>query len=357
MHEFRGRTWFVVVMLSFFSLLTTAIIIIIGVMLMHRANILIVTPIKRFALILLIISSVCLGTLIFAIFSRTMVRRIRQLSRATQQLSKGDFSVQIEEDGNDSEMGLLIRDFNRMVRELRGMETLRNDFVMNVSHELKTPISSIEGCATLLQSDSLTEEERKEYTRLIADSSRRLSVLISNMLHLSKLETQEIATEQTTFALDEQIRQAILLLEPQWMEKNIAFDISLDPVSIFATEDLFMQIWTNLIGNAIKFSDPSSEITVTLRTVGEKAIVTIQDHGEGMTEDVMEHIFDKFYQGDPSRSSLGNGLGLPLVKTIVKLFDGELSVRSTPGLGSTFTVAFKNKPATDRKLKFQKSES
>ncbi len=191
-----------------------------------------------------------------------------------------------------------------------------------------------------MQDHDLSPKERQEYSRLIIESTRQLSSLSSNILKLSKLENQEYIVDKSQFGLDEQIRQALLLLEAQWNDKNINLDLDLEPVVFYGNEDLLMQVWLNLLGNAIKFTDRGGGIAVHLSTTGHAVTVTITDSGIGMTEEVMKHIFVKFYQGDKSRSAEGNGLGLPLVRRIVELCGGEVSVESKVGEGSVFVVTF-----------------
>lgn len=202
------------------------------------------------------------------------------------------------------------------------METLRNDFIVNVSHEFKTPIAAIEGYATLMQDQELSPEERADYSRLIIESTRQLSSLSSNILKLSKLENQEIVGGKKEFALDEQLRQALLLLEAQWNDKGINLELTLEPVVYYGNEELLMQVWLNLLSNAIKFTDNGGEVAVSLLSAEDAVTVRIADSGTGMTEEVMKRIFEKFYQGDKSRSAEGNGLGLPLVRRIVELSGG-----------------------------------
>ena len=284
---------------------------------------------------------------------------IKKLRAATKEVAKGNFDVQIE-DNKENEVGDLIQDFNMMVRDLASIETLRNDFIANVSHEFKTPIASIEGCALLLQDSDLTEEERREYAKLIASSAHSLSVLISNILKLSKIENQEIIPEQQKIDLDEQLRQCILILEPQWSGKNINLDIDLDKVEMFGNDEMLSQVWINIIGNAIKFTDNGGNIGIRLYDDDENIMVSIKDDGIGMSEEVQRHIFDKFYQGDKTHSGEGNGLGLPLVKRIVDMHGGKIAVDSAPGEGSCFTVYFpkyvvlKNKKKSDTKSENKK---
>lgn len=227
--------------------------------------------------------------------------------------------------------------FNKMVKELNSIETLQSDFIQNVSHEIKTPLAAIEGYAALL-SASTRDEQNKLYAEQILKSSRQLSTLTGNILKLSKLENQSIISEKKTFSLDEQIRQAVLSLEPIWSAKNIDIDLNLPEISFYGNEDLIFQIWTNLISNGIKFTPSGGLVSVKMTAEDSFVNVVVADNGIGMTEEVQKHIFDKFYQAEGSRSMEGNGLGLTLVKKILSLCDGTIEVTSQPDLGSKFTV-------------------
>ena len=289
----------------------------------------------------LIISTV-IATIISGIASKRILRPIRTLSKATEEVAKGNFSVKIGIP-KDYEFALLAKNFNKMVHELSSIETLRNDFVSNVSHEIKTPIASIQGFAKLIQDKNLDDDERSEFTDIIISESSRLSKLTSNILKLSKLENQEVITGKAEFALDEQIRCAILIMEPEWSEKGIDLDIDLDKVSIIGNEDLLQQVWLNIIGNAIKFTEKGGTIGIKLMDLKDKIVIKVSDNGVGMNEETRRHIFDKFYQGDKSHLSEGNGLGLSLVKRIIELCDGEIEVRSKLNYGTTFTIELPKK--------------
>jgi signal transduction histidine kinase len=282
--------------------------------------------------------SVILGTLLSAFSGKRMMKFVYQLRDAIKQVAAGDFSVQIQTHNQIGEVDTLISDFNKMVKDLGSIETLKDDFITNVSHEIKTPIASIKGCIELLKDQSLTEDEMKEYINLMEISVKRLSVLTANILRLSKLDNQEILPERTEFSLDEQIRQAILLLERQWSAKNINLNINLNPARVVANKELLMQVWTNLIENAIKFSNENSDINIELYQADGKLYVKVIDFGIGMKDETIKHIFQKFYQGNESRSNQGNGLGLALARRIVELSNGNITVESQLGKGSIFIV-------------------
>ncbi|SCI41790.1 HAMP domain-containing sensor histidine kinase [Romboutsia sp. 1001713B170207_170306_H8] len=201
-------------------------------------------------------------TLIIGVLTNNFMKPVNKLIEATNEVAKGDFSIRLDENTHPPDIHNMNASFNKMVKELSSIETLRNDFIINVSHEFKTPIAAIEGYATLLQDNSLTEEERMEYTKIILDSSRQISSLSGNILKLSKLETQEIIPDKKYFSLDEQLRQSLLLLETQWSKKNIDIDMDLKSINYYGSEDLLMQVWLNIFSNAIKFT-PNDGLIVT----------------------------------------------------------------------------------------------
>ena len=266
------------------------------------------------------------------------MKPLKKLIEATNEVSKGDFSIRLRECNVPPTVYEMNTSFNKMVKELSSIETLRNDFIVNVSHEFKTPIAAIEGYATLLQDSDLSENERIEYTKIILDSSRQLSSLSGNILKLSKLETQEIIPDKKYFSLDEQLRQALLLLETQWSKKNIDIDMDLKTTNYYGSEDLLMQVWLNIFGNAIKFTPENGLIVTSLKATPNGICISISDNGIGMSDDVKDRIFDKFYQGDKSRNFQGNGLGLTLVKRILDLCKCEINVISKINEGTTFNI-------------------
>lgn len=282
--------------------------------------------------------SLVMGTTITIMVGRKILSPIADFSKAAKEIAGGNFDIYLDESHPVSEISDVAHHFNLMVQELHSIDMLRNDFVVNVSHEFKTPIAAIEGYATLLQEDNLSREEYREYTGMIIDSARQLSNLSGNILKLSKLENQEMLTEQTEYGLDEQLRQALLLLEPFWSAKQLSLNIDLHELRYYGNEELMMQVWLNVLGNAVKFTPEGGEISVTLRQEGMWLVAVISDTGIGMTPKVRKHIFEKFYQGDPVRAAEGNGLGLPLAARIISLSKGSIEVRSEPGQGSAFTV-------------------
>lgn len=287
-------------------------------------------------------TSVLVGTVVSTLVGHKLMKPMMELVEAVKEIARGNFDVRMKESKGLREVREMLHSFNIMAQELSGIETLRNDFVVNVSHEFKTPIASIEGYATLLQSGSLTEEDRNEYTKLIIQSAQKLSTLTSNILRLSKLETQGIIPSKTRFFLDEQLRQALLMIETQWSRKNIELDIELMPVCFYGSEELLLQVWLNLLSNAIKFTPQNGTVLVHLVEKDGNVIVTVSDTGIGIAPEAQKHIFEKFYQGDRTRAEEGNGLGLALVKRIVTLCNGTVSVKSDLGEGSCFNVTLPN---------------
>lgn len=282
--------------------------------------------------------SILVGTVLSKYAGRHPLSAISAMSEATKEVAKGNFDVELDEDSPIEELRDMAHSFNRMTKELAGTELLRSDFVENVSHEFKTPLSAIEGYATLLQKPGLSEEKRAEYTGKILYNTRRLSTLTSNILLLSRLENQELDIPRETFCLDEQLREVILSQEEGWVGKGLELEVDLDSADYRGNRDLLAQVWQNLLGNAVKFVPERGLVRVLLRREENRLRVSVVDTGPGMSGEVQRRVFEKFYQGDPSRGSQGNGLGLVLAKRVVDLHGGEIVVSSKEGKGTTFTV-------------------
>lgn len=293
---------------------------------------------RKAPLLLFLAGSLLLGGLVAIYVGKVIIMPIKRIGMAFHYLSQGNFSVRVPENGRIREMREIARQFNAMAHDLSNIETLRSDFVANVSHEIKTPLSSIEGYATLLQNPSLSREKRDHYAQKIVDNSKKLSQMTSNILLLSKLENQEMMIGKVEFRLDEQIRRTILMFEDKWSTKNIEFDMDLQKQMYLGNEALLECVWRNLIDNAIKHSRDGGVIRIETEQTAEVISVTVSDQGDGMSDEVKKHIFEKFYQGDPSRRTEGNGLGLALVWRIVELCGGDITVKSTVGVGSSFRV-------------------
>ena len=281
------------------------------------------------------------------LFTRRKIRAayeepMHKLAEATSRVANGDFSVYVPalhtQDKRDY-LDIMIMDFNKMVEELGSIETLKTDFVSNVSHEMKTPIAIVKNYAELLKAEHITEQQRKEYAESIEGAAMRLSNLISNILKLNKLENQRIIPEVEAYDVCRQLCDCILQFEEAWDEKDIELETEIDDVvMVEADESLLELVWNNLLSNAIKFTEPGGTVSVKQTSEDSFVKISVSDTGCGMDTDVMNHIFDKFYQGDTSHSKEGNGLGLALVKRVLELMDGDIQVFSEPGKGSTFLV-------------------
>ena len=268
-------------------------------------------------------------------------RPVRMITKAAEKIMNGDFSVRVKEMNGAGMEGFnqIGETVNLMAEELSGVETLRTDFIANVSHEMKTPLAVMQNYGTLLQAPELPEEKRLEYAKAITESSRRLADMMTNILKLNRLENQQIYPSLTTFDLGEQLCESFLQYEGTWERGNIGIETDIaEGVFVRADAELLSLVWNNLFSNAFKFTDEGGRVTLTLTADEVYATVRIADTGCGMSAEVGEHIFEKFYQGDTSRATQGNGLGLALVKRVVDIMQGEIGVESTVGVGTVFTV-------------------
>jgi len=270
---------------------------------------------------------------------------VRQIMAALDRVMQGDFTIRIKpvkEFAGETGFNEIIKAINKMTAELAGTETLRTDFIANVSHELKTPLAVMGNYATMLQKPGISEEDRIEYAKAISHSSRRLAALITNILKLNKLENQQIFPQLDEYDLGEQLCENLLQFEEVWEKKNLNIETDIaDDVRIRSDAELLSLVWNNLISNAVKFTPEGGTIGVSLKTEGNLVIVSVSDTGCGIRPEVGQHIFEKFYQGDTSHATQGNGLGLALVKRVVDILNGEIGVQSVYGQGSTFTVKFR----------------
>jgi signal transduction histidine kinase len=272
----------------------------------------------------------------------TVDRPVKKITDAAEQIMQGNLDIRIEKLKTiDLENGLnvIIDDINRMAKELSGMETLRTDFIANVSHELKTPLAVMQNYGTLLQQPDLPEEQRMEYARAITEASQSLANMVSNILKLNKLENQTIYPATVTYDLGEQLCECLVGLEEVWDKKGLDIEADVaEDVYVTADPELLTLVWNNLFSNAIKFTEAGGKISLTLKSEGGKAVVQVADTGCGISPEVGKHIFEKFYQGDTSHAAKGNGLGLALVKRVMDITGGDISVSSEVGKGSIFTV-------------------
>lgn len=275
----------------------------------------------------------------------TTERITKHITESAKKIVQGDFSVRISPVnplGVDKSYNEIIDCFNIMAEELSSVETLRTDFIANVSHEMKTPLAVMQNYGTLLQAPDLDEEKRMEYAKGITNGSRRLADMMTNILKLNRLETQQIYPKKEEYDLGEQLCECLLGYETVWEKKNIEIETDIaGGVTVNTDSELLSLVWNNLFSNAFKFTPKGGRVSVTLEAAGYYAVIRVADTGCGMTSEVGSHIFDKFYQGDTSHVTQGNGLGLALVKRVVDILHGEINVESSPGTGSTFTVKFR----------------
>lgn len=292
-------------------------------------------------------ANVMLLSLLFALIDKlrrkyTVERPVQRIVEGAEKIMAGDFSVRIQSQAiiaAQDPFHAIIDCFNRMAKELQSVETLRTDFIANVSHEMKTPLAVMRNYGTLLQAPNLPDEKRLEYARGITEGSRQMADMMNNILKLNRLENQQIFPKAETFELSEQLCECLLQFETTWERENINIDTDIpETVTIRADRELLSLVWNNLLSNAFKFTPSGGTVSLILTADETYATVTVRDTGCGMGPDVGTHIFEKFYQGDSSHSTQGNGLGLALVKRVVDILQGEIRVESTLGKGSAFTV-------------------
>lgn len=268
-----------------------------------------------------------------------------QILDATDRITEGDFTVRLiprHPYGKYDDLDMVMDNLNKMAEELSKNELLKSDFISNVSHEIKTPLAIIQSYATILANESLDEESRKNYLRTISDASKRLSTLVVNILQLNKLENQSVPMEKKTVNLEESLSEVIFGFEDLLVNKNLDLECDFDEVRLFTAPALIEIVWNNLLSNAIKFTPENGKIFISLKGDSQKATILFKDSGLGMNEKTGKHIFDKFYQGDTSHSKEGNGLGLALVKRVIDMLDGKITVESELGKGTSFTVTLRS---------------
>jgi len=299
--------------------------------------------------VVFLVLGVAAGLALVLTASRRTVNPVVELNRATKEIASGNFDITVNIRDNIEEFGELERNFNRMAAELKSNEYLRKDFISNVSHQLRTPLSIVHGYAELLAEGGLSESEQREYARYIADEAERLTALTGDMLRLSRMDNHALQPKRERFRLDEQLRQVMLRHEKRCREKGIQMELSLESVDFCGDEELLSQVWDNLIDNAVKFTSRGGSICVRLRDRSGQVRVTVSDRGSGMSEETKQRLFEQFYRGDASRRSEGNGLGLPLARRVVELHGGSIHVESEEGKGSCFTVTLPRQSGKEQK--------
>ena len=281
-------------------------------------------------------TSTVLGLGLALILGKIIFKPLNTIAKGMEDLANGDFTTRIDLGKYDG-IKPLTNSFNLLAQELQKTEILRSDFINDFSHEIKTPIVSISGLITLLKSNDLSEEKRQQYLQVMEEETNRLTQMTSNALYLSKIESQGILTNKTTFNLSEQIRDSVLLLERKWSKKNLSPNLDFDEYTILANEDMLKQVWVNLLDNAVKFAEVDSEFDIFVTRSNGQLLVSITNFGPEIPESERKAIFEKFYQCDKSRSSDGNGIGLSIVKHIISLHNGDISVNCSDGK-TTFKV-------------------
>lgn len=277
------------------------------------------------------------GFLLSFVVSKVLLKPILKLQSAMNDVSEGNLNIKVVEKNIIDEIENINHSFNIMVKELQSNNEIQKNFITNVSHEFKTPLSVIEGYLTLLQDPTISEEEKNEYISELLATTKTMNALISNILVLSKIENQSIQMNKVDFYIDEQIRKIVVLLEPLWSRKEIEVSGELEQVLYNGNENIFMNVWKNLIENAIKFSPNKGKINIELTVKDTNIIFSISDEGCGIKEEEMKLIFNRFYQGDSSRKQEGNGLGLTLVKKCLEINNGTITVENLQK-GCKFTV-------------------
>lgn len=283
-----------------------------------------------------------IGTILAAVLSKKSTKSYNKFKKALNEVANGNFDIIINED-EDIFLSQFAEDFNATVKQLKGLEIMRSEFITNLSHELKTPITSINGFSELLLADGVTEEERKEYAQIIYNESNRLLKLAKNTLLLSKLEGQSIVTEKSVFSFNDMVESSLILLEKEISAKNINLNLDLDRVNYYWDSALLSQVVINLVSNAVKYGKQNGNISIELHSNSGYVFFSVKDDGIGMSEKTLAKIFDRYYQGDSSHKTEGNGLGLAIVKRIIDLCGGKIDVGSKEGEGTYFMITLPEK--------------
>lgn len=302
-----------------------------------------------FMIILWGIAGIIMGFILSFILGRYFLKPVNKLVDGLTMLSSGNYKTRIDYK-QDGYLSPIYKSFNNLAAELEKTEILRSDFINSFSHEFKTPISSINGLISLIKKGNLSQKKQNEYLDIIAEETNRLSEITTNILNLTKYESQGILTDKTTFNLSEQIRTCVLLLEKKWSAKNLALFIEFDEYNIVGNEDMLKQVWTNILDNAVKFADKGGRLTVRIRCESDTLYTEIENTGSEIKEEDLQRIFNKFYQADSTHTKEGNGIGLSIVKSIVDLHGGNVKVFSENNV-TTFIVGLPYQPALNSKNK------
>jgi len=348
MRRFRIRTLKVRLIISIFVIIT-AVYALVGMVILlghyggmfEMEDMYQIYQIGRFMFIMIVtffIISVGIGLLVFYRFNQLFLKPINELSTVLKQVERGNYDVEVKADVQVREIRRLMRGFNRMTKEISSVELLKKDFISYFSHEFKTPITSIRGFSRQIKEQDLSYDKQQEYIDIIYRESDRLIKMSSNVLTLTKLEHQATLTETNIFSLDEQLRRTLLLLEEEWLAKELTLELDLEEVEIDSNEEIIKQIWVNVIGNAINHSNYGGKLKIECKKDNEFAKVRIRDYGAGMSDEVRERIYEKFYQGDTSRGASGYGLGMSIVKRIIYLCDGKIVIKSQINKGTTVVI-------------------
>lgn len=287
------------------------------------------------SIIVLILTEIVVGVVMAIIIGNPIVKIMDELERILKEITKGNYKVRLKDTKYLKEMN---RNFNKMISELDSVEILRNDFINNFSHELKTPLVSIKGYAEELKRGGLTEEEKNKYLDIIINESNRLTSLSTNILNLSKVEQQQILTDLAKVNVGEEVRQVVLIELKKIEKKNISLDLDIDDCYTLANEGMLEQVFINIIENSIKFTEPNGKINIKVYEKNSKVIVKIKDNGKGIERENLNHIFDKFYTTKDKNNNIGNGLGLALAKKIIDLHEGYIEVSSEKDKYTEFTI-------------------
>lgn len=295
-------------------------------------------------IISVVIACGIIGALVAGLVSRTFTKPVEECISAINGLAEGEYSVSLDESKGRDQVKNLKSAINKTAEELSNTEVMRNSFINDVSHEYKTPVASILGYARLLKTSGLTNEQ-DGYVDVIIEESHHLATMTTNVLLLNKIENTEIVTDKKLFSLDEALRRCFVHLQSQWISKDISITGEFNEVMYYGNEELLGHIWSNIVNNAIKFTDKGGEISCCVYEEGSNAVVRIKDNGCGMDEETLRHIFDKFYQKEGSGKTEGNGLGLALAKRAAELCGGKIEVTSEPNCGTEFIVTLPNSQA------------